>query len=255
MPSKPTARRELAFTFIEMLVVVSVVFILISLLLPALGMARTHARTVQGLSHLNQIGHAVSLYTVDHRNTFPPGYEEEPGRNTDWTIVLSHYIHSGGDTYGGAETLPIFYCPNATYPNQGNFHYSSHPVLMPDINPAASPLFPLYRMARLRRPSETILIMDGAQRDSASTAPYTSFATAWRLDAPDYLTTTPTFDKTATDNDEAINPGPNNDDGGAANGTIRWRQFRDTAANMLFVDGHAATLRPEEVKRRNIRVD
>lgn len=61
------------FTLVELLVVISIIAVLISLLLPAIGRARSGARLVQCQSNLRQLVNAVQLYTVANRNTFPNG--------------------------------------------------------------------------------------------------------------------------------------------------------------------------------------
>ncbi len=56
----PLHRR--AFTLIELLVVISVIAVLISLLLPALGRARESSRRVKCLANLHGIGQGLQLY-------------------------------------------------------------------------------------------------------------------------------------------------------------------------------------------------
>jgi prepilin-type N-terminal cleavage/methylation domain-containing protein len=56
-----------AFTLIELLVVVSIIALLIGILLPALGQARTAARTAQCLSNLRSIAQAAASYETDNR--------------------------------------------------------------------------------------------------------------------------------------------------------------------------------------------
>jgi prepilin-type N-terminal cleavage/methylation domain-containing protein len=57
----PTRTRR-AFTLIELLVVISVIAILISLLLPALGRARETSRRVKCLANLHSIGQGLQMY-------------------------------------------------------------------------------------------------------------------------------------------------------------------------------------------------
>lgn len=64
-------RRYAAFTIIELLVVISVIAVLLSLLLPALGRARILSRQMVALSNLKSIGTTFELYTVRHDGTHP----------------------------------------------------------------------------------------------------------------------------------------------------------------------------------------
>jgi prepilin-type N-terminal cleavage/methylation domain-containing protein len=56
------ARTSRAFTLIELLVVISVIAVLISLLLPALGKARETSRRTKCLANMHSIGQSLQLY-------------------------------------------------------------------------------------------------------------------------------------------------------------------------------------------------
>ncbi len=64
-------KNRTAFTLIELLVVVAVIAVLIGVLLPALGRARTSAQTVQCGSNLKQIGAAITMYLSDSNDRLP----------------------------------------------------------------------------------------------------------------------------------------------------------------------------------------
>lgn len=75
-----TIRPHRGFTLIELLVVIAVITVLISLLLPALGKARTVARTGLCLGNLKQLGAAHYSYAADFQNRIPT-YTWEPGKH------------------------------------------------------------------------------------------------------------------------------------------------------------------------------
>lgn len=64
---------RIAFTLIEILVVVSIIALLIAILLPTLRRAREQARTTVCLSHLQQIGSATGMYMGQNRDWYPIG--------------------------------------------------------------------------------------------------------------------------------------------------------------------------------------
>ena len=77
--SSRAGRRQLqgshwrGFTLIELLVVVSIIALLVSILLPALGRAREAARDVKCLANLHSIGTALVAYECDYDGRLPYG--------------------------------------------------------------------------------------------------------------------------------------------------------------------------------------
>ena len=86
------------FTLIELLVVVSIIALLVSILLPALGKAREQAKSAVCMSHLRQIGIAIPMYGMDHSDYMPP-YKS-----------VSHYTADGSFTDPGGTTYMQYDC-------------------------------------------------------------------------------------------------------------------------------------------------
>ena len=63
--------KRVKFTLIELLVVIAIVAILAALLLPALGKARSKARTISCISNLSQIGKVWAMYLNNSDDNTP----------------------------------------------------------------------------------------------------------------------------------------------------------------------------------------
>jgi prepilin-type N-terminal cleavage/methylation domain-containing protein len=67
----PATGRPRGFTLIELLVVIAIIALLIGILLPALGSARTAAKATACGGRLQQIGVGIAMYVEDNRNCLP----------------------------------------------------------------------------------------------------------------------------------------------------------------------------------------
>src|SRR5580765_6861387 len=102
--------RHRGFTLIELLVVVSIIAVLIAILLPSLGKARSQARTAKCLANVRGHAQATTIYVADWQRMFP--YVGAPVTQS-WTQLLMNggqqatgnqpYATSGG--YGVSDKL------------------------------------------------------------------------------------------------------------------------------------------------------
>ncbi len=67
----PRLSRPVAFTLVELLLVIVIISLLASLLAPATQRVLARARSTQCVSQLRQLGHAINLYAQDNNQRFP----------------------------------------------------------------------------------------------------------------------------------------------------------------------------------------
>ena len=111
-----------AFTLIELLVVVSIIALLVSILLPALGSAREAARMTVCSTNLRSVGMAIIYYADDNDNVLPPGFGFDGmkdgawDRKNYWSVAVSEYINPQSDVYH--HDSGVMHCPTKRpYPN------------------------------------------------------------------------------------------------------------------------------------------
>ncbi|MEM6853325.1 MAG: DUF1559 domain-containing protein [Planctomycetota bacterium] len=248
--------RSTAFTLIELLVVISIIALLIGILLPVLGTARETARTMSCLSNQKQWGIAVNVYLSDYDDRFPRDYDDAedptpadgPAGDTSegvWYNELPPYVNqlAYAEVFTGPgagvdldDEAVIWYCPTerssngteATATGGNSFHYATNGVMNGDPSFGGSAI-------PTTGDNEPVLLPDG---NPDIGGPALGYGLPAEANIPAHLSVLkiPTTSRTpylAEPWYRVSAVGPLNID--------RTRHAGDST-NILFVDGHAATV-------------
>lgn len=167
-----------AFTLIELLVVVAVIAVLLGIMLPALARSREAARSALCLSNLRQTFTICRAYAAEHSG-YGPAIGQPYGSPPNWGLVVQRETERAG-TGPDALLVPhsILVCPSAaahygtpmtrTYAMNATGHAGA-PGDRGNFDSAAEPAF--IHFDRVRRPSDTPLLVDAAVTSIMSDAP------------------------------------------------------------------------------------
>lgn len=96
----PGTGKSSLFTLIELLVVIAIIAILASMLLPALQQARARGQNIKCLNNHNQVGKGLQMYADDFKGFFIPYRVIEHGNTSSsyWYANRQLYSYIGGRT-------------------------------------------------------------------------------------------------------------------------------------------------------------
>ena len=103
-----------AFTLIELLVVISIIAILASLLLPAIGLVRERAKRASCGTNIRNLTMATFAYMQDNEGFLMPGGANNMASYGDWVspahVAIENYLMDANST-SGSNPLRIMRCP------------------------------------------------------------------------------------------------------------------------------------------------
>jgi prepilin-type processing-associated H-X9-DG protein/prepilin-type N-terminal cleavage/methylation domain-containing protein len=215
--------RSKAFTLVELLVVIGIIAVLVAMLLPTLGRARSAARTVQCLSNLHQLATAACCYVNANAGYLPVAYcsytTPTAAYACNWDFTTITDLTTGQRTavpgllWQGNTSAPIQQCPSfdggsntAADPYTG-YNYNTSYLGRGAFEVIKTPL----RITQVRHPSVCAMFGDGQ----------------WQNGADKYMRS----------------PLPSPSDGNMTARTAGTQGFRhDGKTNVVYVDGHAETV-------------
>ena len=174
--------RSTAFTLIELLVVIAVIAVLAALLLPVLAKAKASARRLECVNHQRQWAVAFHEYVDDNEGWLPrEGYHnnglvwvnnwsqvQNAASKDVWYNALASFLSiRPASSYAPSEARPSFYerssffhCPSARFPKALSPQIALFSMAMNSqiIEPPDD--FPTVKLARIRNPSQTVLLLD-----------------------------------------------------------------------------------------------
>ncbi len=222
-----------AFTLIELLVVVAIIALLISILLPSLNSARQQAKRAKCAANLSGIGKAVQSCWTENREFGPSWDDGEKKVGATW------FMYSWVDTLFDLDyvgDIKVQICPNDKRPDEATrlwgiawgFRFVNEFMRGEPPKPGVRTSYALNIQMHFNFPRDRF--KDAGRQVYAADGWWTWFSSinaAWLM-APRVLNGQP--DPSAFPNQ-----------GGTG---VGWRHGNDNSANLLFCDGHVASLAP-----------
>ena len=224
---------SIAFTLVELLVVISIIGLLAGLAVPAINGGLKSAKAGACLSNLHQIGVATMAYAADNSFKLP---NAGSGTSDMWATQLATFISTGTKS-----KKSIFVCPGSEKAVQeatGNdvaVTYGVHNGLMPKGGTASN-------ISSVVRASEVILAGDVCQN------PGNKGWSPFCIEQPSIISSQSGGRGGSTDLTSPITVGTDSD-----NGNNPWLRYRHSGkVNVVMCDGHAEAINKGSVLNKHV---
>ena len=227
-----------AFTLVELLVVIAIIALLVALLLPALARAREHAKCLQCLARITDLGNVTFLYAGDNEGDLPTswqgtGGDTDPGR---WFFKLLKFYDLRWQSTGGSSSpydYVGYFCPKyervpgKIYGGEAEKYGGKYGYNTFFLGPRCHPERGWRKVEQAKLPAELPLFCDMSDK----------VMPGWNGSAP-YCTVAMTVPHASAFecgwNDGEFDPALNNGSGAAPNHYCN--------INYVFADGHAKSM-------------
>ena len=224
---------SIAFTLVELLVVISIIGLLAGLAVPAINGGLKSAKAGACLSNLHQIGVATMAYAADNSFKLP---NAGSGTSDMWATQLATFISTGTKS-----KKSIFVCPGCEKPvveatgTDVAVTYGVHNGLMPKGGTASN-------ISSVVRATEVILAGDVCQNPgNKGWSPYC-------IEQPSIISSQSGGRGGSTDLASPISYGTDSD-----NGNNPWLRYRHSGkVNVVMVDGHAEAIKKGSVLNKHV---
>ena len=224
---------SIAFTLVELLVVISIIGLLAGLAIPAINGGLKSAKSGACLSNLHQIGVATIAYAADNSFKLP---DAGSGPSDMWATKLATFISTGTKS-----KKSIFVCPGCektVVEGTGTdvaITYGVHNGLMPKGGTASN-------ITSVVRATEVILAGDVCQN------PGNKGWSPFCIEQPSIISSQSGGRSGSTDLTSPITVGTDSD-----NGNNPWLRYRHSGkVNVVMCDGHAEAIKKGSVLNKHV---
>lgn len=152
-------KKAIAFTLVELLIVIAIIGILAGLLLPCLNQAKEKAKRTACVSNLKQVSLATRLYADDNSDSLPVLPTPNPypnGVGAYYKQLVKGYL---GLTGPASPDEKVFVCPgDGTVYTQASHAFTSYTFNGYEVNPNAMPRITGQKMSAIEKPVKAVLV-------------------------------------------------------------------------------------------------